>query len=711
MAIPKSKKNVGLGQAIIKARFKGRSRPRDGDERLHSAEVDDGASWTRLQSVTQEGDLESFLSTAELAGTEFTAEKLNIKVISNQYENPFMLSADKEKETLQKHKEFKSELTVPRRPHWDENTTGPELQRMERTSFLDWRRDLATLAERESLLLTPFERNLEVWRQLWRVIERSHLVVQIVDARNPLFFRSTDLETYVKEVDPRKKNLLLINKADYLTVKQRKRWADYFDSEGIRYTFFSAALAKERQEKEQAEKDRLEALAQELAEMRAANSDYTEDEEEEEEEVEEEEEKKEQAQEAPKKDKSEAKADSTSSSTAAKESTEDSEEDYESESDEETEDEDEEVKANKTHSHWKSVKETEKDDERTRIRDTKELYELLVTETPIINDPRNPLNGIMSIGLVGYPNVGKSSTINALLGEHAVSVSATPGKTKHFQTIHLTPKMILCDCPGLVFPSFATTQGDMVCNGVLPIDQLREFTGSVGLVAQRIPKEVLEAIYGIKIAVLSEEEGGTGMPTAEEFLIAYAVARGFTKAGQGNPDESRAARYILKDYVNGKLLYCAPPPSQDALEFNQEHNQLDRFTKRKSAPTHRLPASASTFIDMNAITPLTHTGSGTGKTAAVDSSFFRPQRNLSYLPKVTGKMAIDISEGMQRVQMFPHQQRTDNQGGYVSRKMRMQGVRDGLLDMGVENVAGALGNKKHKKGKKNIKQRSGGGLF
>lgn len=69
--------------------------------------------------------------------------------------------------------------------------------------------------------MTPFERNLEVWRQLWRVIERSHLVVQIVDARNPLLFRSTDLEKYVKEVDPRKKNLLLVNKADLLTTWQR----------------------------------------------------------------------------------------------------------------------------------------------------------------------------------------------------------------------------------------------------------------------------------------------------------------------------------------------------------------------------------------------------------------------------------------------------------------------------------------------------------
>jgi len=320
-----------------------------------------------------------------------------------------MLSAEKEKETLAKHKEFKAELTVPRRPAWDETTTGKELQRKEREGFLDWRRQLATLAERENLLLTPFERNLEVWRQLWRVIERSHLVVQIVDARNPLFFRSTDLETYVKEVDPRKKNLLLINKADYLTVKQRKRWADYFDAEGIRYTFFSAALAKERQEKELAEKARLEDLAQELAEMKAANSDYTEEEEEEDDEEEEEE----NVEAASSKDvQSESVAQETTTSEKPSTSTnkgkekaieqeeqsdvDEEEQDEENDNDdeeveeEEEEEEDEEFKSNnKTHSHWKAVKETEKDDERTRIRDTKELYELLLKETPIIdgNDP------------------------------------------------------------------------------------------------------------------------------------------------------------------------------------------------------------------------------------------------------------------------------------------------------------------------------------
>lgn len=40
---------------------------------------------------------------------------------------------------------------------------------------------------------------------------------------------------------------------------------------------------------------------------------------------------------------------------------------------------------------------------------------------------------LVTIGLVGYPNVGKSSTINTLLAAKKVSVSSTPGKTKHFQ--------------------------------------------------------------------------------------------------------------------------------------------------------------------------------------------------------------------------------------------------------------------------------------
>jgi large subunit GTPase 1 len=202
-----------------------------------------------MRSVTEQAALDEFLSTAELAGTDFTAEKMNnIKIIHTDQKNPYLLSAAEERAAVGKQKSHRNKLTVPRRPKWDSTTTPEQLDRIERDSLLEWRRGLAELQENNDLLMTPFERNLEVWRQLWRVIERSDLVVQIVDARNPLLFRSEDLERYVKDVDPRKENLLLVNKADMLTLEQRQTWADYFEAAGISYKFFSASLAKELNE-------------------------------------------------------------------------------------------------------------------------------------------------------------------------------------------------------------------------------------------------------------------------------------------------------------------------------------------------------------------------------------------------------------------------------------------------------------------------------
>lgn len=73
----------------------------------------------------------------------------------------------------------------------------------------------------------------------------SDIVVQILDARNPLLFRCKDLEKYVKEVDRKKQNLLLLNKSDFLTPVQRKLWARYFDKEKINVAFFSAKFEGE----------------------------------------------------------------------------------------------------------------------------------------------------------------------------------------------------------------------------------------------------------------------------------------------------------------------------------------------------------------------------------------------------------------------------------------------------------------------------------
>lgn len=103
--------------------------------------------------------------------------------------------------------------------------------------------------------------------------------------------------------------------------------------------------------------------------------------------------------------------------------------------------------------------------------------------------------------MVGYPNVGKSSVINTLSNKKLVGVGSLPGKTKNFQTHYLENDLILCDCPGLVFPNAASTRAEMVCNGVLPIDRLKDYQSPIELLCKRIPKVVLEKIYKIKIEV------------------------------------------------------------------------------------------------------------------------------------------------------------------------------------------------------------------
>lgn len=635
MVLAKSKNAVGLGNSLMNDRFgKGKSSMHKGNAQGITRTGEDGqkyitnnkkeAAWVKMRSVTEQAALDEFLSTAELAGTDFTAEKMNnVKIIHKDQTNPYLLSAAEERVVARKHQKNKARLTVPRRPKWDKDTTPEQLDRMERDSFLEWRRGLAELQENLDLLMTPFERNIEVWRQLWRVIERSDLVVQIVDARNPLLFRSEDLEKYVKQIDRKKRNLLLVNKADMMTLEQRTAWAEYFTKVGIRFRFFSAELAKEANESrelDEADQERVEHM-KDIADGNAEDEEVVLD------------------------------------SEAAKLNIED--EHHDEEDDDEYVDMDEEDEAEHEHEAVDDPSDTEAEGgilslaEQTQILSTDDLEALFLSHAPSTDADTK-----LQIGLVGYPNVGKSSTINSLLGAKKVSVSATPGKTKHFQTIHLSQRIVLCDCPGLVFPNFTSTKAELVVNGVLPIDQLRESMGPMGLVAQRIPRQWLEAVYGMKIEVRSEEEGGTGQATGEELAKAFALARGYRAGGaMGQVDESRAARVVLKDFVKGKLLHCHPPPDWQEqheggdADFNAGLYDIAHLPERRRRVLEEMAAAHARAHGPGAdIDPLKHfhdgeaedivslTGGPSGprqgpKTKALDKRFFAPGQGRGQLSR------------------------------------------------------------------------------
>jgi ribosome biogenesis GTPase A len=104
------------------------------------------------------------------------------------------------------------------------------------------------------------------------------------------------------------------------------------------------------------------------------------------------------------------------------------------------------------------------------------------------DEPRGKIdnNDVFTIGLIGHPNVGKSSIINALMGKKLVSTSRTPGHTKHLQTLFLTQSVRLCDCPGLIFPSLIDKQLQIL-SGLYPISQVQEPYSSVGYLAERVP--------------------------------------------------------------------------------------------------------------------------------------------------------------------------------------------------------------------------------
>ena len=143
------------------------------------------------------------------------------------------------------------------------------------------------------------------------------------------------------------------------------------------------------------------------------------------------------------------------------------------------------------------------------------------------------------VGVVGYPNVGKSSLINALSGRKAAKTSSTSGFTQGLQKIKVDNKILLLDTPG-VFPLRENNDYKYGKTGAIDYAKIRD----PELIALKIIQEHKAQI--VKHYKLSAEDD------EEQLLEKLAFKFGKLQAA-GEPNLEGAARKLLKDWQSGEI--------------------------------------------------------------------------------------------------------------------------------------------------------------
>lgn len=95
-----------------------------------------------------------------------------------------------------------------------------------------------------------------------------------------------------------------------------------------------------------------------------------------------------------------------------------------------------------------------------------------------------------------------------------------------FSTENLRFQLTLCDCPGLVMPSFALSRSEMILNGILSIDHMREYLSPIELLLTRVPRIYLEKIYSVMLTNIIDDDDDEKRLSAHDLLTAIAFTRG-----------------------------------------------------------------------------------------------------------------------------------------------------------------------------------------
>ncbi|KAI9322114.1 hypothetical protein BX666DRAFT_1891772 [Dichotomocladium elegans] len=403
---------------------------------------------------------------------------------------------------------FAERIDFPKRPQWNYDMTKEQVEEQETLYFKKWVEDVYRKYDGQSLSL--FERNLEVWRQLWRVLEISDIILVVMDIRHPLLHFPRALYDYVTK-DLKRSIIGIFNKVDLVSEFTVFAWQKYFEETfpELRIATFSCYPRDETLKddtkiytlKQRVKRPRKRYYhGQGIGDiLRACSQIHLE-----------------------KADRVDW--DALIASYSGEHSVDENAiEEYDTDEESDT------------------GSMIGLDDEFSRVMD-------------ISNQQIIPHKDYVTLGLVGHPNVGKSSLINSIMHRTVVSASRTPGHTKHFQTIHLTETVRLCDSPGLVFPTLLP-RALQILSGMYPIAQVREPYSVIQYLVERIP---VEKILGLCPPDL--EKAKSFEWSAWAICEAYAIQRGFFTAKAARPDVYRAANMMLRLTTDGRILMSFKPP-------------------------------------------------------------------------------------------------------------------------------------------------------
>ena len=304
-----------------------------------------------------------------------------------------------------------------------------------------------------------------------QVIENSDVILEVLDARDPLTCRNKDLENKIKSGKNSKKIILVLNKIDLIPVQNAIDWQKYLSNE------FPCVLFKSNTQTQSTNLSQSNLFDKNLKEQKEYISDI--------------------------------------------------------------------LKGNKSIG-------------------GEELLNMLKNYSRI--DGGNKSNIV--VGVIGIPNVGKSSLINSLTRGKNVGVSNTPGFTKGLQEVILDNNLRLLDCPGVVM----TNDENSILHNVIRTEDIKEPLEVVGKILKKMTKEYFLKTYNLDISILKGSE-----LTIEK--IVYLVGEKMKKYKKGGVvDLDKSARIIINDWNLGKLKYYSVPPGVDKNIYDEQlkKNEMEK---------------------------------------------------------------------------------------------------------------------------------------